>query len=178
VSRVIARVRAYRPETSMVRRGSAVRVRERASGSSCGSAPFVVCGGDKDEARRPPSVHEPPRCSCTRSRSRVVVRPHPPLGQRPLSVHGPLERERVEEGDCVFAAVVGEVSVVAVDHRDARAHEAGNREHRDSSPKRVGGVGMAQVVEAADRVNPGLAPGSGPRAWPGCSPRVPRRRRG
>ena len=30
VSRVIAHVRAYRPETSMVRRGSTVRVRQRA----------------------------------------------------------------------------------------------------------------------------------------------------
>lgn len=49
----------------------------------------------------------------------------------------------------MFAAVVGEVSVVAVDHRDARAHEAGDREDRDVGPKREGGVGVAQVIEAA-----------------------------
>jgi hypothetical protein len=49
----------------------------------------------------------------------LIERPGRPLLQRPLSVHRPLERERVKERDGVFTAVVGEVPVVAVDHRDA-----------------------------------------------------------
>jgi len=76
--------------------------------------------------------------------------------RRPRSVHGPLERERVEEGDCVFAAVEGEVAVVAVDHRDARAHEPGDGEDGYACAEREGGVGVAQVIEAADRLDPGL----------------------
>ena len=55
----------------------------------------------------------------------------------------------------MLAAVVGEVAVVVVDHRDARAHEAGYGEDRDSRAEGEGRVGMAQVVEAARRVDPG-----------------------
>jgi hypothetical protein len=44
-------------------------------------------------------------------------------GSTSPSVHGPLERERVEERDGVLVAVDREMAVVEVDHRDARAHE-------------------------------------------------------
>jgi hypothetical protein len=37
----------------------------------------------------------------------------------------------------VLAAVVGEVAVVVVDHRNARAHESGDGEHRHSRWERV-----------------------------------------
>ena len=46
-------------------------------------------------------------------------------------------------------AVTGEMAVVAVDHRDARAAEAREGEHRNTGAEREGGVGVAQVVEAA-----------------------------
>ncbi|MFL5963762.1 MAG: hypothetical protein ACJ757_12805 [Gaiellaceae bacterium] len=62
--------------------------------------------------------------------------------RRPRNVHGPLERERIEEGDCVFAAVEGEVAVVTVDHRDARAHEPGDGEDGYACAEREGGVGV------------------------------------
>src|SRR5438128_131441 len=46
---------------------------------------------------------------------------------RRASVHRSFDRERIEQRDRMFAAVAREVSVVAVDHRDARAHEARDR---------------------------------------------------
>jgi len=69
--------------------------------------------------------------------------------RRPRGVHRPLERERVEKRDGMLTAVVGQVAVVAVDHRDARAHEAGDGEHRHAGAERKGGVGVAQFVEVA-----------------------------
>ena len=45
--------------------------------------------------------------------------------------------------------------VVVVDHRDARAHEARDGEHRDSRAEGEGRVGVAQVVEAAQRLDAG-----------------------
>jgi hypothetical protein len=54
----------------------------------------------------------------------------------------------------VLVAVDGEVAVVEIDHRDARAHEPGEREHRDAGAEREGGVGVAQVVEVAQRFDP------------------------
>jgi len=53
----------------------------------------------------------------------------------------------------VLVAVDCEVAVVEVDHRDARAHEAREREHRDAGAEREGGVGVAQVVEVAQRLD-------------------------
>jgi hypothetical protein len=41
--------------------------------------------------------------------------------------------ERVEKLDRVFAAVAGEVAVVAVDHAQARAHAAGELEGGDAA---------------------------------------------
>jgi hypothetical protein len=73
---------------------------------------------------------------------------------RPPSVHGPFERERVQERDGVLVAVDCEVAVVEVDHRDARAHEPREGEHRDAGAEREGGVGVAQVVEVAQRFDP------------------------
>jgi hypothetical protein len=51
----------------------------------------------------------------------------------------------------VLAAVLGEVAIVMIDHREAGAHEAGEREDGDAGSKREGGVGVAEVVEVADR---------------------------
>jgi hypothetical protein len=42
---------------------------------------------------------------------------------------------------------------VVVDHGDARAHEAGDGEDRDADAQREGGVGVAQVVEIAWRLD-------------------------
>jgi hypothetical protein len=54
----------------------------------------------------------------------------------------------------VLAAVAGEVAVVMVDHRDARAHEAGDREHRNAGAQSEGRVRVAPVVEVAQRIMP------------------------
>jgi hypothetical protein len=132
--------------------GIAVRVRERASEVPADQR--LSSSGEATDTRRgrPPSVHGP---------ARPVPETDFLTGLRGVrvdvqrSVHRPLERERIQKSNGVFAAVVGEMSVVPVDHGDARAHEPGDREHRDSGPKREGGVGVAQVVEAANRVDPG-----------------------
>ena len=59
----------------------------------------------------------------------------------------------------MLVAVDGEVAVVEVDHRDARAHEPREREHRDAGAEREGGVGVAQVVEVAQRLDPDCSSG-------------------
>ncbi|HEY3576719.1 MAG TPA: hypothetical protein VGK68_01840 [Gaiellaceae bacterium] len=56
----------------------------------------------------------------------------------------------------MVAAVVGEMAVVAIDHRDARPHEAGDREHWNAGAQRESGVRVPQVIEAADRVDSSL----------------------
>ena len=55
----------------------------------------------------------------------------------------------------MFASVAGEVSIVAVDHRQAGAHEARQFEDRDASTEGEGRVGVSQVVGPANRVDPG-----------------------
>jgi hypothetical protein len=55
----------------------------------------------------------------------------------------------------VLAAVASEVTVVVVDHRDARTHETRDREHRDARAEREGGVRVAQVVETTQRLDAG-----------------------
>jgi hypothetical protein len=55
----------------------------------------------------------------------------------------------------VFAAVAGEVAVVAVDHGQAGAHVAGEVEGRDAGAEREGREGVAEIVDAAERVDPG-----------------------
>ena len=83
-----------------------------------------------------------------------MVRLCRPAGRRPPSVHAPFERERVEQRDGVLVAVDREMTVVEIDHRDARAHEPREREHRDAGAEREGGVGVAEVVEVAQRLDP------------------------
>jgi hypothetical protein len=55
----------------------------------------------------------------------------------------------------VLVAVDREMAAVEVDHRDARTHEPREGEHRHAGAKREGGVGVAQVVEVAQRLDPG-----------------------
>ena len=55
----------------------------------------------------------------------------------------------------MLVAVDCEVAIVEIDHRDARAHEPREGEHRDASAEREGGIGVAQVVEVAQRLDPG-----------------------
>jgi hypothetical protein len=55
----------------------------------------------------------------------------------------------------VFAAVAGEVTVVVVDHRDARADETGDGEDRDTGAEREGRIGVAHVVETTERLDIG-----------------------
>src|SRR4029450_3387038 len=54
------------------------------------------------------------------------------------------------------------MAVVAVDHRQARAHEAGEVEGRDTGTKGEGSKGVAQVVDAPARIDPGLDLGRRP----------------
>ncbi len=77
-------------------------------------SPFRLPARDPSWLRRPPSVHRPPRCAFTGPGNRVTVRPCGPARRRPPSVHGPFERERVEERDGVLVAVDCEVAVVEI----------------------------------------------------------------
>ena len=54
----------------------------------------------------------------------------------------------------MLAAISSEVTVVVVDHRDARAHETRDREHGDAGPEREGGVGVALVVVVPTSAQP------------------------
>ena len=54
----------------------------------------------------------------------------------------------------MVASVAGEVAVVAVDHRQAGAHVAGEIEGRDAGTEREGREGVAQIVDAPERVIP------------------------
>jgi hypothetical protein len=62
----------------------------------------------------------------------------------------------IEEPDRVLASVASEVAVVAVDHKQARAHVAGELERRDSRSKRERGEGVAQVVDPSHRFDAGF----------------------
>src|SRR6266511_1934078 len=55
----------------------------------------------------------------------------------------------------MLAAVAGEMAVVVIDHRNARAHEPRDSKHGDAGAQREGCVGMAHVVEMAKRLEPG-----------------------
>ena len=54
----------------------------------------------------------------------------------------------------MLVAVDCEVTVVEIDHRDACPNEPRQREHRHTGAEREGGVGVAQVVEVAQRLDP------------------------
>src|SRR4051812_36747342 len=82
--------------------------------------------------------------------------------RRPPSVHRPLERERVEQRDRMHMAVTGEMAIVAVDHRDARADEARDGEYRNAGAERESGVGVAHVVEPANGFDAGANLGGSP----------------
>src|ERR671918_567630 len=97
----------------MVRRGSTVRVRQRASRSPCRSALSAGDAGDEFGSRRPPNVHRPAGSPPLWPRNAEGMWLHVRSGRRPPSVHRPFDRERVEQGDGVFVAVAGEVAVVA-----------------------------------------------------------------
>ncbi len=55
----------------------------------------------------------------------------------------------------MLASVSGEVAVVAVDHRQARAHVAGEVAGGDSGTEREGREGVPQIVDAPSRLDPG-----------------------
>src|SRR5437870_5527390 len=129
----------------MVRRGSAVRVRERAS--EVPADQLLSSSDEATETRR--GVHR-----AFTSRRRLLVRGREVvllsgLAGRWCDVHAAStarsSASASRRGDCVFAAVEGEVAVVAVDHRDARAHEPGEGEDGYACAEREGGVGVAQV---------------------------------
>jgi hypothetical protein len=54
----------------------------------------------------------------------------------------------------VFSSVAGEVAVVTVDHRQARAHIAGEIEGRDPGTEREGREGVAEIVDSPSRLDP------------------------
>jgi hypothetical protein len=54
----------------------------------------------------------------------------------------------------VFASVAGEVAVVAVDHRQAGAHAAGEVEGGDAGTEGDGGEGVSEIVDPAQRLCP------------------------
>ncbi len=83
----------------MVRRGSTVRVRQRASAFLLLTAVFVGCGDDGLLVERPRDVHA-------------------------VDTGLVSARVAVEEDDRVVASVACKVPVVAIDHRQAGTHVA------------------------------------------------------
>jgi hypothetical protein len=74
------------------------------------------------------------------------------------NVHRTVENaliERVEKPDRVLASVAGEVAVVAVDHGQAGTHVAGEVEGGDAGTEHEGREGVTQIVDAAQRLDPG-----------------------
>ena len=55
----------------------------------------------------------------------------------------------------MVASVAGEMSVVPVDHGQAGAHVAGEVEGGDAGTEREGREGMAEIVDAPKRTDPG-----------------------
>jgi hypothetical protein len=64
--------------------------------------------------RRPPNVHDSRGSAWASAGIAAAERLRGPLSRRPPSVHGSLDRERVEEQDGVLATVAREVTVVVV----------------------------------------------------------------
>src|SRR3989441_13356843 len=110
----------------MVRRGSTVRVRQRAFR-------FLLLR----------------RCfRCLDRRRWAAQRPSDVQG---LDVGGFDVRVAVEEPDCVLASVAGEVAVVAVDHGPAGSQGAGGGGGWDAGTGREGWGRVGGVVEAGPR---------------------------
>ena len=55
----------------------------------------------------------------------------------------------------MLAAVAGEVAVVAVDHGQAGTHVARELEGGDAGTEREGREGVPEIVDAAERLDPG-----------------------
>jgi hypothetical protein len=55
----------------------------------------------------------------------------------------------------VLTPIAREVTVVTVDHRQARAHVTGEVEGRDAGTQGKGGEGVPQIVDPAERLDPG-----------------------
>jgi hypothetical protein len=53
----------------------------------------------------------------------------------------------------VLASVAGEVAVVAVNHRQAGAHVAGELEGGDAGTQGEGGEGVSEIVDAPERLD-------------------------
>ena len=113
----------------MVRRGSTVRVRQRASGflllSRCFRCLVLARLAASASTQRPPA-------------STVAV----------------VRAELVEEADRVLASVACEVAVVAVDHGQAGAHVAGEVEGGDAGTEREGREGVSEIVDPPERFDP------------------------
>src|SRR5919201_3620352 len=101
----------------MVRRGSTVRVRQRASASPCLDRAFVFRRDAGQLFWRPPGVHQRPRFELGRVQC-------------------------IEEVDCMLASVAGEMAVVAVDYPQtgspvARKGEGGGGGTKSKKPESV-----------------------------------------
>src|SRR3954470_8992761 len=110
----------------MVRRGSTVRVRQRASGFLLLRAVSVGCGGDGLLVECPRDVHA-------------------------VDTGLVSARLSVEEVDRVVASIASEVTVVAVDHCQAGTHVAREVEGRDAGTQREGRKRVPKIVDATDR---------------------------
>ena len=69
---------------------------------------------------------------------------------------------RVEQFNRVFAAVAGEVAVVAVNHGEACTHVAGEVEGGDAGTEGEGRERVAEILDAAERPDSGGELGGSP----------------
>ena len=124
----------------MVRRGSTVRVRQRASDFLLLEPFSVGWAGDGALLKCPRDVHL-------------------------VDVRFVWPAVAVKEVDRVVASVAGEVSVVAIDHCQAGTHVAGEVEGRDAGTQCEGRERVPEIVDAAQRHDArrdlGWFPGSG-----------------
>ena len=128
----------------MVRRGSTVRVRPEGFVKAPAQALLPLAdramfrSGGVHETSTAPNV----TVSATVGTVSVSRLPRSPATST-LRPCGGVACVAVEKLDGVFASVAREVAVVLVDHRQARAHEPGQIEDRDSGSERERGVRVA-----------------------------------
>jgi len=84
-------------------------------------------------------------CEVRRHARRPALSTSTERPQRPRAEFGSVER--VEELDCVFASVAGEVPVVAVDHGQTGAHVAREVEGGDAGTESEGCEGVSEIVD-------------------------------